>query len=580
MNSKTLLRLERIKKNINKSGFVSVDQLSKDFSLSSVTIRRYLDLLAKQKAIIRTRGGAIALQQGAGQETLLAIQPSPRDEASENIDPSEADVVLTFSVNPSNRDFIPPAVFHQEIPLISESTAVPGCISVITINNYESGFGLGEQIGEFAKENWETPPRLLLLAFHFPNTQERSRGFVDGVRSICPNSKVVESLNPFSQYQPAYDMVYDALSVYSDINVIFAINDYYAVGAVNACQDLDIDPSTIIIAPFDLDGDQIKDLLHSSPYIHIGLARFPEVIGTTLAEASIRAFNKEDLPDVIHTPYTTLTKESLSKYYKRGPEGWDFLLNAFTQDFELPLITPDTYSNLPGKVGFISQPEYAELTWVHPLDKTCKKHLSSLGVSVHPIDTELGRKKELDFRYQQISKEAIKTIKPTDILLLDSGKSCLHLAELLHDIERITVITNSFQIIENLKDNPKINLVSIGGTFDVESQCFIGPTAIEMLEKIRPDLYFISADSVSIDFGLSDEDQSTISIKQAMIRAARKVILISDHTAFEQESYQQICPINAIDTIYTFDAIQVSTKLELRKRGIQLNLLESKFRIQ
>ncbi len=55
-----------------------------------------------------------------------------------------------------------------------------------------------------------------------------------------------------------------------------------------------------------------------------------------------------------------------------------------------------------------------------------------------------------------------------------------------------------------------------------------------------------------------------------MIRAAREVILLADHTRFGQESMIQIAPVTAVNQVISDNALPASTRLELSKLGIQV----------
>jgi DeoR family transcriptional regulator of aga operon len=57
---------------ISDSGQVLVEHLSKEFSVSEVTIRNDLDQLEKKNQLIRARGGAIRLESGVGLDQRLA----------------------------------------------------------------------------------------------------------------------------------------------------------------------------------------------------------------------------------------------------------------------------------------------------------------------------------------------------------------------------------------------------------------------------------------------------------------------------------------------------------------------------
>jgi DeoR/GlpR family transcriptional regulator of sugar metabolism len=86
---------------------------------------------------------------------------------------------------------------------------------------------------------------------------------------------------------------------------------------------------------------------------------------------------------------------------------------------------------------------------------------------------------------------------------------------------------------------------------------------------------FLAVSGVSIGFGLSHTNLAEVTIKQAMIRAAREVILLADHTKFEQESVMQIAPIQAVHKLITDNALPASIRLELAKLGIEVVLAQS-----
>jgi DeoR/GlpR family transcriptional regulator of sugar metabolism len=80
-------------------------------------------------------------------------------------------------------------------------------------------------------------------------------------------------------------------------------------------------------------------------------------------------------------------------------------------------------------------------------------------------------------------------------------------------------------------------------------------------------------DGISLDFGLSHHTISEVTMKQAMIRSAREVILLADHTVFGAEAVSQIGPLTAVQTLITDDALPPSARLEVSKLGIQLLLV-------
>jgi DeoR/GlpR family transcriptional regulator of sugar metabolism len=61
-----------------------------------------------------------------------------------------------------------------------------------------------------------------------------------------------------------------------------------------------------------------------------------------------------------------------------------------------------------------------------------------------------------------------------------------------------------------------------------------------------------------------------VAAKQAMIRVAREVILLADHTRFGEESTRQVAPTAVLDKLITDDALSASARLELTQLGIEV----------
>jgi len=84
---------------------------------------------------------------------------------------------------------------------------------------------------------------------------------------------------------------------------------------------------------------------------------------------------------------------------------------------------------------------------------------------------------------------------------------------------------------------------------------------------------FLMVSGITLDFGLSHHNISEVSIKQAMIRSAREVILLTDSTSFGAEAIIQVAPLSVVDMLITDDALPPSIRLDISKAGIQIVLV-------
>ena len=137
------------------------------------------------------------------------------------------------------------------------------------------------------------------------------------------------------------------------------------------------------------------------------------------------------------------------------------------------------------------------------------------------------------------------------------------------------VITNAVQIFKGLEENPNITLISTGGVLRRNSGSLVGPIAENFLRDMRADKLFLTVSGISIDFGLSHTHVSEVTIKQAMINSARQVILLGEHTKFNQESFTQIAPINVVDILITDNGLPASSRLQLNKAWINVIIAQT-----
>jgi DeoR/GlpR family transcriptional regulator of sugar metabolism/ABC-type sugar transport system substrate-binding protein len=569
---KTNLRLEYILSLVDKKGFLSVSELSQLCGVSEMTIRRDLERLDAQKRIHRTYGGAASFRAEPGsdiEKTANGFTPE-----AEVLQVDQVDVLIATSVNPYYDGLLIDRASKKKIPIIAESIEMLNQCTVVAVDNYQAGSDLGVRTGQYLTQQGVDKAYLLDLTFHQPNTRMRSQGFSDGLGETCP-SEVVLSINSQSRLVMAYQLARDALTVYPQINLIFAINDTTAQGAINACRDLNIDPKRMTVVTFGLEGDKLKNELMAGSYCKIGLAMFPEIVGLTCIEAAIAAYNRRTMPEKYVTPHVVLTAETLSEYYKKTISGWELDWDAIRGRLNLPIQVepglPLSTANLPNQIGLIVP--FLEHEWYKNLTSLLKTYAGQYGIGLQVIDADQNIRNEVEIRRRKIANKAASLVDPGDVVLIDGGPIARYLAEELKQKKEITVITNSVIVFDILNGTAGITLISTGGALRYSTQVLVGPTAEGALRELRADKLFLMVSGITLDFGLSHHTISEVTIKQAMIRSAREVILLADHTSFGEEAGIQVAPLTVVQNLITDDALPPSTRLDITRVGIQITLV-------
>ncbi len=569
-------RLEQIARLVEGRGFVSVKELSALFNVSEVTIRRDLQRLQKQKQLRRTHGGAVSLHPG---KLLESAKRHPRASTS----PLEGfsvfdrvDVLITTSVDPLTDRVLLDRMEQGNIPIVTESIGMRGMKTLVTVDNYQASQALGQWAGNYTRQHFDGQALVLDLTYQLENTQARSQGFIDGLRQILPEAQTALSINVQSSQPAAYQLTTDALQVFPKINIIFAINDTSAHGAIQACRDLGVDPDSLLVLPFGLEGDTLKNELVLGAYCKAGVAMFPEIVGPVCVEAAFCAYNGRSMPSHLITPYAILTPTTLLEFYSRTDGSWQICWESVRQHLDIPLNiekkTQKEIGPLPQRIGFVIP--FIEHEWYQNLIACMRAHIEDLGVSLEVVDVDQNLKDEVKVRQLGIAEKAAEQAREGDVILISGGQISAYLAEELTQKENITVITNSIRVFDILRSNTAINLILTGGLLRPDSDTLVGLTGENAMRELRVDKLFLEVAGVTLDFGLSDTNLAEVTMKQAMIRAARKVILLADHTKFGQESIVQVAPPNIINQLITDNAIPASTRLDLAKLGIEVLVAE------
>jgi DeoR/GlpR family transcriptional regulator of sugar metabolism/ABC-type sugar transport system substrate-binding protein len=511
----------------------------------------------------------------AAPATSESAEEQPLSNKPEGILLDRVDVLIASSVSPKYDGLLLERTGKTKTPVVAESLAIQNQETVVGVDNYQAGLDLGRWTGDYASKRWNGQAHILDLTYRLSNTQARSRGFVDGIRSVLPDAEVVLSLDAQSRYDTAYQLTRDALTVHPKINIIFTINDMLAWGAMNACRDLNINPDSLIILPFGLEGDTLKNALVDRDYCVMGLAMFPEIVGPVCIEAAIAAYNHEPLPTQLLTPYRLVTPETLPEYYTRRGSHWYISWDAVHKQLSIPLnIERTTRLNgekLPRRIGFIVP--FGEHEWYKNLTVYMRDYARHLQIEFEAVDVDQNLRDEVDLRRRQIACAAANQVQPDDVVLIDGGPIANYLAEALLEKPPLTIITNSMPVFDALKNNPEHTLISTGGAYRRSSQVLVGPTAEGALRELRADKLFLMVSGITFNFGLSHTNISEVTIKQAMIRSAREVILLADHSYFGQESVVQVAPLTVVHKLITDDALPASARLELMKQGIEIILV-------
>lgn len=172
-----------------------------------------------------------------------------------------------------------------------------------------------------------------------------------------------------------------------------------------------------------------------------------------------------------------------------------------------------------------------------------------------------------------IGKFAASLIQPGTTVYLDAGTTTFEIAKIIAPKSDLLVITSDFDITSFLMTNSKCELYHTGGRVFREDQSSVGEKVAQMLGSVNFDLAFISSSSWD-HRGISTPCADKILVKQAIVRAARTNVLVSDSSKFGKIGTFNALALDSFDRVITDEGLSDINCSEIRASGIQLDLVQ------
>ncbi len=167
----------------------------------------------------------------------------------------------------------------------------------------------------------------------------------------------------------------------------------------------------------------------------------------------------------------------------------------------------------------------------------------------------------------RIAKAALSEVPPEGAILLDAGTTTARLAELLPTDRELTVVTNALPIAIALAPRSNLTVLSVGGRVRGRTMSIVDQWALRVLAETVVDVAFLGMNGISLERGLTTPDLGEAAVKQAMVRAARHVVVLADHTKIGNDCFAHVCRLDEVDIVISDNELDASVALDLQAAG-------------
>ncbi|WP_029136846.1 DeoR/GlpR family DNA-binding transcription regulator [Nakamurella lactea] len=168
---------------------------------------------------------------------------------------------------------------------------------------------------------------------------------------------------------------------------------------------------------------------------------------------------------------------------------------------------------------------------------------------------------------EAIAAHAAKLIQPGMAIAITAGTTTWALAPHLAAIADLTVVTNSLKVAEVLYDQsrPDLTVVLTGG-LRTPSDGLVGPIAVQAIRSLHVDLLVMGVHGIDAKAGLTTPNLLEAETNRAMVDAARRLVVVADHTKWGVVGLSQIAPLAAVDTLLTDEHLDPQARQQLSEQ--------------
>ncbi|MEV0408155.1 DeoR/GlpR family DNA-binding transcription regulator [Actinoallomurus sp. NPDC050550] len=168
---------------------------------------------------------------------------------------------------------------------------------------------------------------------------------------------------------------------------------------------------------------------------------------------------------------------------------------------------------------------------------------------------------------ERIAKAALAELPAGGSIIIDAGSTTRRLVQVLPVDHELTVVVNSPPLATVLATRSNVNVIMLGGRVRGRTLATVGDWAMRPLDRLRVDVAFIGTNGCSAEAGLTTPDPAEAAIKEAMIKAADRSVVLLDHTKIGNDYVARFAALADVSVLITDTGLAADLAAELAAEG-------------
>ena len=170
---------------------------------------------------------------------------------------------------------------------------------------------------------------------------------------------------------------------------------------------------------------------------------------------------------------------------------------------------------------------------------------------------------------EAIACKAAEQVKDGSNIILLGGTTVSAMCRYLHG-KKISVITNSLTVIDQLKGSSGIELIALGGVYNHDEYEFVGTMTNIGLRFMRADSLFLSCVGFSPDTGFTTNHIDAVEFYRLCMKNANKTFVLTDSSKAEYTGIAVFAGVHEIDCLITDTGLAQETIQSFNETQIEV----------
>jgi len=173
-----------------------------------------------------------------------------------------------------------------------------------------------------------------------------------------------------------------------------------------------------------------------------------------------------------------------------------------------------------------------------------------------------------------IGARAAAMVKDGQTVIIDVGSTTTEMAKALSpDLNRVNVITNGLNIALILEVLRGVSVIVTGGTLRPLQHSLVAPMGTILLDQLKADVAFLGCNGIHPARGVTNTSIAEAEIKQAMVRSAKRVVVLADHDKIGKVASAFVADISGADVLITDDGADETVLEHLKSEGLAIEVV-------